>query len=340
LKALREVRKNRREQIGQMNLSSADIERSGKLVFEASGLCFSREGKNIIQSFSALVANGDKIGLVGPNGCGKTTLLKLLLEQLKPDSGTLKLGSKLKVAYFDQMRTGFAEEKSAIDNVGQGSQTVNIFGEEKHVIGYLQQFLFSPDRARSPVKYLSGGEKNRLYLASLFTKNANLLVLDEPTNDLDIESLEVLEAFLVDYPGTVLIVSHDRVFLENVVTTSWVYQGKGQFKEEVGAVHQYVHNEKPIDLLTGPKEKKAKELHESKPSNSLSQEDRKNLNRVTKKIDKLEAHIDELKIQLAEPSLYQAENNQDYLSLSKTLEEAEMALEALYEEWEALESKQ
>lgn len=333
LKALRIERKERRELQGSMSLDYASLDKSGKLVFEASKLCFSQAGKLIVNGFSAVVARGDKIGLIGPNGCGKTTLLNLLLGKLALESGELKVGTQLKVAYFDQLREGFDEEKSAVDNIGQGSSTVNVFGQEKHVIGYLQQFLFTPERARSSVKYLSGGEKNRLYLASLFTKSANLLILDEPTNDLDIESLEILESFLVEYPGTVIVVSHDRTFLENVVTSSWLYTGEGRFSEDFANFSDYQQIAETYSCRTIIKEE-CREVKEV-----ANYEDRKALKRITQKIEKLEEKVANVDGKLAEPSLYQVPDNQELKTLTIEKEKLEEALGILYEEWESLESK-
>ena len=221
LKKLREERINRREVQGKAVIQIDDGQRSGKIVFEAENLNFGFEGKEIVKDFSFNIMRGDRIALIGPNGCGKSTVLKLLLDQLKPDSGRLHCGTKLEVAYFDQYREILDPEKSVIDNLADGKQEVTVGGRERHALSYLQDFLFSPKRARTPVKALSGGEKNRLLLARIFLKSNNLLILDEPTNDLDIETLELLEDLLANYQGTLLLVSHDRQFVDNTVMTSW-----------------------------------------------------------------------------------------------------------------------
>lgn len=333
LKALREERATRINQKGQMQLDAKSIDSSGKMVFEAKNVNFSYDDKTIVKDFSTLVAKGDKIGLIGPNGSGKTTLLKLLLQELTPISGSIKKGTNLKIAYFDQMNQSFDEEKSAIDNVGQGAQTIDFFGEEKHVIGYLQQFLFSPERARTPVKYFSGGEKNRLFLAKLFTKGANLLVLDEPTNDLDIESLEVLESFLMDYPATLIIVSHDRSFLDNIATTTWGYVEGETFKEFLGGYSDY-------QKVLSDKSQKAttKAPSKEKKANTLSREQQKKLNKVTRQIETLEKDIEKVQVLLANPDLYLEENQKEYQKHVTNLKSLEEKLETAFIEWESLEN--
>ncbi|TFW21144.1 ATP-binding cassette domain-containing protein [Massilia arenosa] len=234
LEALRLQRAARREQQGQVTLAVATGDRSGKIVAELEGINKSYGEKVIVRDFSATILRGDKVGLIGPNGAGKTTLLKMILGEEAPDSGRARLGTKLQVAYFDQMRAQLNEEASLMDTISPGSDWVEIDGAKKHVMSYLNDFLFAPERARSPVKSLSGGERNRLLLARLFAKPANCLVLDEPTNDLDIDTLELLEELLEDYPGTVFLVSHDRTFLDNVVTQVIVAEGEGRWREFVG----------------------------------------------------------------------------------------------------------
>lgn len=237
LKKLREERQSRVDVQGKAKIQIDDAARSGKIVFEAEKLQFSFDGKKIVDDFSFNIMRGDRIALIGPNGCGKSTVLKLLLDQLKPESGRLHCGTKLEVAYFDQYREILDPEKTVIDNLADGKQEVTVGGRERHALSYLQDFLFSPKRARTPVKALSGGEKNRLLLARIFLKPNNLLILDEPTNDLDIETLELLEELLANYQGTLLLVSHDRQFVDNTVMTSWIFEGEGKIEEFVGGYH-------------------------------------------------------------------------------------------------------
>jgi len=224
-------------------------ERSGKLIAEAEDIQFSYDDKTILQGLSTTILRGDKVGIIGPNGCGKTTLLRLLLGELSPTSGKIRLGTNLQVAYFDQYRATLDENATVIDNVAQGSDRVTVNGRNTHVIGYLQDFLFTPDRARQPVRSLSGGERNRLLLARLFTQPANVLVLDEPTNDLDAETLDLLEELLIDFEGTVLVVSHDRAFLNNLVTSVLVYEEDATIREYVGGYDDWIR-QRPS--LNGP----------------------------------------------------------------------------------------
>src|SRR5947207_3266422 len=240
LEAMRVERAARREQMGNVRLQVEQAEQSGKLVFEAKGISKSFAGAPIIGAFSARVIRGDRIGLIGPNGAGKTTLLRMLLGELKPDEGEIRLGANVQIAYYDQQREQLDPERTVFDTVGEGNDTVTANGRTRHVHAYLRDFLFSDERARSPVKALSGGERNRLLLARLFTRPANVLVLDEPTNDLDLETLELLEEQLVEWPGTLLLVSHDRAFLDNVVTSTFVFEGDGRVQEYVGGYEDWV----------------------------------------------------------------------------------------------------
>jgi ATP-binding cassette subfamily F protein uup len=231
---MRGERRERRDIDGKAKLQLDEAGRSGRLVAEVKDISYSWEGKPVIRDFSVRIMRGDRIGIIGPNGVGKTTLLNLLLGRLAPDRGQVRLGTNLEVAYFDQLRSQLDEQRSVRDNVAGGSDKVEIGGKSKHVIGYLQDFLFTPERCRTPVKTLSGGERNRLLLAKLFTKPANVLVMDEPTNDLDMETLELLEELLLDYQGTLLLVSHDRDFLDHVVTSCLVFTGDCMVEEFVG----------------------------------------------------------------------------------------------------------
>ncbi len=270
LQAMREQARQRRRKQGSARLELNAAERSGKLVCEAEGISYSWEGRPIVRDLSTTILRGDRIGIIGPNGCGKSTLLNLLLGKLQPETGTIRLGTKVEVAYFDQLRAQLDEEATVIDNVGGGRDSVTVNGRQKHIIGYLQDFLFPPARARQPVKSLSGGERNRLLLAKLFTRPANLLVLDEPTNDLDVETLELLEELLLDFDGTLLLVSHDRAFLDNVVTSTLVFEGEGRVNAYVGGYsdwlaqrekQQQAEAEKPVQ-----REKTARTKRRSSPA--------------------------------------------------------------------------
>jgi ATP-binding cassette subfamily F protein uup len=240
LESMRRERSQRRETVGQVRMEVANAEGSGRKVVETKDVAFGYDGRPIVRDLSTIVFRGDRIGLIGPNGSGKTTLLKLLLGALEPDSGEVKLGTNLQVAYFDQYRATLREDWNAIENVAEGRESVEINGKPKHIIGYLQDFLFTPERARAPITRLSGGERNRLLLAKLFAQPSNLLVMDEPTNDLDVETLELLEELLADYAGTLLLVSHDRDFIDNVVTSTLVMEGDGRVGEYVGGYSDWV----------------------------------------------------------------------------------------------------
>ncbi|HSO66319.1 MAG TPA: ATP-binding cassette domain-containing protein, partial [Desulfatirhabdiaceae bacterium] len=241
LEKMREERRSRQERTGSVRLRAQEAKRSGKLVFEANGVSFGYENKSpLIQDFSTVILRGDKLGIMGPNGSGKTTLLKLLLGQISPITGEIRHGVHLETAFFDQLRSQLDEDRTVAENVGNGNDTILFNGKSRHIMGYLQDFLFSPDRARSPVRILSGGERNRLLLAQLFTRPSNVLIMDEPTNDLDAETLELLEELLFDYPGTLLLVSHDRAFLNHVVTSTLVLEGDGIVCEYVGGYDDWV----------------------------------------------------------------------------------------------------
>jgi ATP-binding cassette subfamily F protein uup len=240
LKAMRRERAARREQAGNVNLAAAAAGKSGKKVIEAKHVGFGFGERTLVRDFSTVIQRGDKVGLIGPNGSGKTTLLKLLLGQLQPQRGEATRGTNLEVAFFDQLRSALREDWNALDNVSEGREFIEINGARKHVLAYLQDFLFSPERARAPITKLSGGERNRLLLAKLFARPSNLLVMDEPTNDLDVETLELLEELLIDYPGTLLLVSHDRDFLDNVVTSTVVMEGEGRVGEYVGGYSDWI----------------------------------------------------------------------------------------------------
>jgi len=279
LKALRNERAARREVQGKVTLNLNEANKSGQLVIEANNLTHHFNQQTIIQDFSVRIMRGDRLGLIGPNGSGKSTLLNILLGKLKPEQGKVTLGTQLEVVYFDQERRALDLEKTIIDNVVQGSDFVEINGQRKHIMSYLSDFLFTPQRARTPVKALSGGECNRLLLARLFSQPANLLVMDEPTNDLDLETLELLEELLSTYPGTLLLVSHDRAFLDNVVTSTLVFEGQGRIQEFVGGYQDWLHQAKPNSLTSPPKitSTKRRSSEKTKPLKKLNYKEQKEL---------------------------------------------------------------
>ncbi|WP_295403475.1 ATP-binding cassette domain-containing protein [uncultured Thiocystis sp.] len=345
LKALREERRERREQQGTARLRVSDAERSGKLVVEAEGVTFGLGGRPVIRDFSTLILRGDKIGIIGPNGVGKSTLLKLLLGGLEPQSGRIQRGTNLQVAYFDQLRAQLDLEKSVQDNVAGGSDQIEIDGQSRHVLSYLKDFLFTPERARQPVKALSGGERNRLLLAKLFTRPANLLVLDEPTNDLDTETLELLEELLVQFAGTLLLVSHDRVMLDNVVTSTLVFEGDGRVCDYVGGYEDWLRQRPASAASSRPAEAKPK-LAESgtdaaKPkrgADKLSFKETRELAELPARIESLEQEQADLHACLADPALYQADGG-EVAKVKARLEVVDATLEDAYARWEVLEGR-
>ncbi len=342
VRALEEMRRqhsDRRKKMGTVRMELQGGANSGKLVVEANHICQAYGDKVIIKDFSTVILRGDKIGILGPNGAGKTTLLKALLGEEEPKSGTIKLGTKIEVAYFDQHRSVLDESKSVIDNLAQGSDKVTINGVERHIISYLQDFLFSPERARTPVKALSGGERNRLLLARLFTKPANLLIMDEPTNDLDIETLELLEELLLNYKGTLLLVSHDRAFINNVITSTLVFEGDGIINEYVGGYDDWLRQKS--DSKPAVSAKKAKAQSNSTPKTEqkkkLSYKEQRELDTLPKTIEKLEDEQSGLMAKLGDPDFYQQQGD----AVAKTNEriakiEAELA--TCYQRWEALDA--
>ncbi|MDR2213820.1 MAG: ATP-binding cassette domain-containing protein [Pseudomonadales bacterium] len=340
LKAMREEFKNRRELQGNASMQLNTSAQSGKLVLEVENISQRFGERELIRNFSTVVQRGDKIGLLGPNGGGKSTLLKILLGQLTPDSGTVKQGTKIELAYFDQLRAGLDPEKSVRDNLAEASDYVEINGKPRHVISYLQDFLFTPDRLRQPVKALSGGEQNRLILARLFSKPANLLVLDEPTNDLDLETLELLEELLLDFPGTLLLVSHDREFLDNVVQSCIVFEGKGKVKRYVGGYRDWLAQGGHFEDETKPEPKAAAKMETApKPARAqkLSYKQQRELEQIPKDIEAAEQRIAALEAQVADPAFYQkshAETEPVFTALRREQER----LETLFERWQELEA--
>ena len=341
LQQLRVERSQRRDQQGDVSMQLQEAKRSGRLVVEVEGIGHSYDGKTLFSDFTCLISRGDRIGIMGPNGCGKSTLLSILLGRLQPETGTVRLGSNLEIAYFDQLRAQLNEDATVVENVGQGSDHVEINGARKHIIGYLQDFLFTPERARTPVKALSGGERNRLLLAKLFTQPANLLVMDEPTNDLDAETLDLLEDVLMNYQGTLLLVSHDRTFIDNVVTSTIVFDSDGMLREYVGGYEDWLR-QRPAP---GKVEKKPKvsessdtEKRVSKKS-KLSYQEQQDLAALPKVIEALEQQQAELQQEINQPSFYQQAANV-ITQTQESLAELDANLEAAYDQWQRLESKQ
>nr|WP_309565131.1 ATP-binding cassette domain-containing protein [Methylobacillus flagellatus] len=342
LEALRLERAARRERQGNVKLTLDSGERSGKLVAELDRISLAYDQKLLIQNFSTRIMRGDRIGLVGPNGAGKSTLLKLILGELEPDSGSIQRGTNLNVAYFDQMREQLDEEATLADTISPGSEFVQIGNERKHVISYLEDFLFPPQRSRSPVKSLSGGERNRLLLARLFARPANVLVLDEPTNDLDIETLELLESLLQEFEGTLFLVSHDRAFLENTVTQIIAFEGDGVLSEFGGGYDDWSrHTQARAAEKTAaktPAEKPRQEAPAKKPTAKLSFKENRELESLPAKIEALEAEQTSINTALANPDIYR-ENAEQARALQQRLNEIGTEIDQAMLRWEELESR-
>lgn len=343
LKALREESKARRFQQGKVNMGVQDAQRSGKLVFDIENLSVSYDSNLLIRDFSAVVLRGDRIGLVGDNGVGKTTLIKAILGEIE-HTGTVKTGTQLEVAYFDQLRNQLELEKSVMANVSEGSDFVDVNGQRRHIYSYLQDFLFSPERSRTPVKALSGGERNRVLLAKLLLKPSNLIVMDEPTNDLDMVTLELLEEMLADYKGTLLLISHDRAFMDNVVTSTWVFDGKGGIEEYVGGYQDYLlqrPNQTVVDQKSDVKKAQAKAEANKvvAPSKKvkLSFKDQRELEQLPAEIEKLEAEQSTLSDQLADGSWF-VQDAAAATQASQRLAEIEEQLLEKLERWDELEN--
>ncbi|MCX8660119.1 ABC transporter ATP-binding protein [Gilliamella sp. B2772] len=342
LKAMRQEYSQRRQVMGSAKMQIEEALRSGKIVFELENVTYQIENKRLVNDFSVQVLRGDKIALIGPNGIGKTTLLKLMLGSLAPTSGSVHCGTKLEVAYFDQYRLELDPEKTVMDNLAEGKQEVMVNGRLRHVLGYLQDFLFPPKRARTPVRALSGGERNRLLLAKLFLKPSNLLVLDEPTNDLDIETLELLEELVNDYQGTVLLVSHDRQFVDNVVTQCWFFEDQGRIgiyaggytdalQQQAQSMSAQVTNSKSHESVKNDPAKTEKKKVK------LSYNEQRELAQLPNKIEELETAIADLQAQIGHSDFF----NQPHEVTSpilQSLADKEAELEAVFERWEQLEA--
>ena len=344
LKDLREESKALRSQQGKVSMATQEANRSGKLVFDIEHLSVSYDGKSLIKDFSTLVMRGDRIGLVGDNGVGKTTLIKAILGEIE-HGGSVKTGTQLEIAYFDQLRNALDLEKTVMANVSEGSDFVDVNGNRRHIYSYLQDFLFSPERARTPVKALSGGERNRILLAKLLLKPSNLIVMDEPTNDLDMVTLELLEEMLSEYKGTLLLISHDRAFMDNVVTSTWVFDGKGGIAEYIGGYQDYLlqrPDEKVVDQKSDVKKAQAKAEAEKAAAQSsvkkvkLSYKDQRELEQLPAEIEKLEVEQAELSDKLADGSWFVSDADAATQASQRLAEIEELLLEKL-ERWDELE---
>ena len=348
---MREERAARRNRTGNVNMQITEADRSGRLVARLKNVSYSYDGSPLISDFSTEISRGDRIGIVGPNGSGKTTLLRLILGELQPESGEVRLGSNLHIAYFDQMRTRLREDKSLVENIGDGQAYITLNGVRRHVLSYLQDFLFSADRARGPISALSGGERNRLLLACLFSHPSNVLVLDEPTNDLDMETLDLLAELLADYNGTVLTVSHDRAFLDSVATGIFAIEENGQIFEAVGGYSDYEANKKLRDKEAASAARIAAEKEAEKQSRSNSAgastpvpakkkkrsfNEEREYNALMGKIEKLEKEIADFQTELTKPEVYT--NASLIVELQKKISEDETLLEQAYERFEILDN--
>jgi ABC transport system ATP-binding/permease protein len=342
LLAMREERAARRERMGAVRLKVETADLSGRMVYEAEHIGKSFGDTPVLLDFSTRIMRGDRIGLLGANGAGKTTLLRLLLGELHPDTGTIRCGTNVQVAYYDQQREQLDPEKTVFETVGEGNETVTINGRPRHVNGYLRDFLFPPERSRSPVKALSGGERNRLMLARLFTRPANVLVLDEPTNDLDLETLELLEAQLLEFSGTILLVSHDRAFLDNVVTSTLVFEGNGKVQEYIGGYQDWIHQRSvPEENKRVDSPHRSALVPPDKPvpaRKKLSYNEQRDYDQLPGRIEDLEAEQQRLNLEIALPDFYKEPAEKIHQVLAR-LEELQQELLAAYALWDALDSK-
>jgi ABC transport system ATP-binding/permease protein len=339
LETMRRERGARRERTGTARLQLQEAERSGRLVLEATNVGYTYPGaaEPVIDDCSTTIVRGDRIGIIGPNGSGKTTLLRLLLGELAPDTGEIRQGARLEVAYFDQLREQLDGDRTVQESVGDGSDTLTIHGQQRHVLGYLQDFLFPPDRARTPVRALSGGERNRLLLARLFTREFNVLVMDEPTNDLDIETLDLLEELLAEFSGTLLLVSHDREFLNHVVTSTLVLEGGGRVGEYVGGYDDWLRQRRPPEAprASRPAAKPAARPAAAPAKRKLSYKEARELEQLPGRIEGLEEEQRLLHTAFADPALYRQEGG-EVVRVRSRLEALERELAEAYERWEVL----
>jgi ABC transport system ATP-binding/permease protein len=351
LLAMRAERAARRDRVGTVRLQVEHADPSGRMAFEAEGVTKAFDGKPVVGGFSVRIMRGDRVGVIGPNGAGKTTLLRLLLGELDPDEGEIRRGANVEVAYYDQQREQLDPERSVFDTIGDGNEVVMVAGRSRHVNGYLRDFLFPPERARSPVKALSGGERNRLLLARLFTRAANVLVLDEPTNDLDLETLELLEAQLVEWPGTLILVSHDRVFLDNIVTSTLVLEGGGRVSEYVGGYEDWLRATRAAaasaargaaqPVRKAPRAERSgsgDEAAESPARKRLSYNEQRELERLPSRIEALEAEQRQLNVAVAAPDFYKQPPETIRAALAR-LDALHGELIEAYARWDELDSR-
>ena len=342
LKRLRAERAQRREREGQVQLKVAHAGQSGRKVIEAENITHAWSGQPLVRDFSTVIMRGDRIGLIGPNGSGKTTLIQLLLGQVRPKAGEVRLGTNLEIAYYDQHRAVLRDDWSAAENVAEGLDFVEIDGKRKHIIGYLQDFLYSPERARAPISKLSGGERNRLLLARLFARPSNFLVMHEPTNDLDAETLELLEERLADYPGTLLLVSHDREFLDNVVTSTLVFEGDGRVVEYVGGYSDWLHqrpaSDAEMEKTKKPAPKPTAQPAKAKPA-KLSYKLARELEQLPARVESLEAEIERIGALMNDATFYQR-SPEEIAKVSNQAGQLQEQLDQAYQRWEELESAQ
>jgi len=339
LEALREARRARRDRPGEVKMEIQEADPSGRLVIEAKHLHFGYGDRTIVRGLSTMVMRGDRVGVIGPNGSGKTTLLGLLLGHLQPEAGTVRHGTSLEVAHFDQLHAQLDDAKSVRENVGGGSDAVTINGRTRHVVGYLEDFLFTPEQAGGPVARLSGGERNRLLLARLFAKPSNVLVMDEPTNDLDLETLELLEDLLSEYPGTLLLVSHDREFLNNVVTSTLVLEGDGRVQEYAGGYDDWLR-QRPA--APPPPARPAAARPQARPSprqrpRRLTYNEQRELQALPERIEALEAALAELHRVTADPAFYR-KTPAEIVSVKSRLQSLQNDVAGAYRRWEELEA--
>ena len=339
LESMRRERASRRERVGAAKISVGSAAPSGRRVIDVDGIRFAYGDRVIVDALTTMIQRGDRVGLIGPNGSGKTTLLKLLLGDLKPQRGEVTLGSGIEIAYFDQHRAQLRDDQNALDNVAEGREYIEINGARKHVIGYMQDFLFSPERSRAPITALSGGERNRLLLAKLFAKPSNLLVMDEPTNDLDIETLELLEELLAAYPGTLLLVSHDRDFIDDVVTSTLVLEGDGRVGEYVGGYSDWVRQAKPIAAkkIEAPSKERREEPAPAPTKRKLSWKETRELEALPARIEQLETDLAAMNARLEDPAFYR-QDSAAIVTANAAMAAKQAELDEAYARWQSLEA--